>query len=728
MASMQHWPELVTPVQAISEAGIEKIPDRYIKPVNERPLNAKQAVKGMDHAKLARIPVVDLQGLSSSNLATYQATVEAISTACREWGFFQVVNHGVSLDLVNNVKDSWRGFFCLPTEKKQVYANSPITYEGYGSRLGVEKSAILDWGDYFFLSLLPVHKRTCYGKWPVEPISCRETTEEYSAELLKLCKTLMMALSMALGLEADKLLEEFGARDDIDVGFRVNYYPKCPEPDLTLGLSSHSDPGGLTVLLADEHVAGLQVNKEGEWLMVKPAPNAFIINIGDQIQVLSNGIFKSVEHRVVVNAKQDRLSLALFYNPRSDVPLGPLPALLSPESPPLYQPMTFNVLRYLEDRIDIFCFRGSQNQSLTNFLLDGTNYLPWARAIKVAIGGRLKLEHILGASYAIDTGDVNAKQIPAATPADPKATDTTTDSTVAVKVTTPSPEWVANDLCVMSWIFNSMEPKIYNIFAYSNTAKELWDSLFEMYGNTNNSSRVFEIQRSISALRQEPGQTLLEHLSNHKQQWEELRQFRPVADTVQEYIRREQQDQILSLLGSLSSEFDETRRDILLRPELPSLTTVCSILQSEETRKRVMGTKVHNLPPSNDNYAHLSSGNSSDNSHASKGGNKKGSKFYCDYCKKPGHSKDRCWNLYPHLKPAKMRTTEAHVAVTTDDHAVQGKIEQLSKQMEFLMSHYNPGKAPAAGENSNSMNHAVSNSVHHLESNLPGQNFREDDW
>ncbi|KAJ1704556.1 hypothetical protein LUZ63_004335 [Rhynchospora breviuscula] len=345
MASMQHWPEPVTPVQAISEAGFEKIPDCYIKPVNERPLNAKQAGNCTDRAKLVRVPVVDLKGLSSSNLATYQATVEAISTACREWGLFQVVNHGVNVDLVNNVKDSWRGFFCLPTENKQVYANSPITYEGYGSRLGVEKGAILDWGDYFFLSLLPAHTKTCYDKWPVEPISCRETTEEYSAELLKLCKTLMTALSMALGLEAEKLQEEFGAGDYIDVGFRVNYYPKCPQPDLTLGLSSHSDPGGLTILLADEHVAGLQVNKDGGWVTVKPAPNAFIINIGDQIQVLSNGIFKSVEHRVVVNAEQDRLSLALFYNPRSDVPLGPLPALLSLDSPPLYQPMTFNDYR-----------------------------------------------------------------------------------------------------------------------------------------------------------------------------------------------------------------------------------------------------------------------------------------------------------------------------------------------------------------------------------------------
>jgi isopenicillin N synthase-like dioxygenase len=95
----------------------------------------------------------------------------------------------------------------------------------------------------------------------------------------------MTALSTALGLDTKQLQAEFGSEDEVDVCLRVNYYPKCPQPDLTLGLSAHSDPGGLTVLLADEDVAGLEVNKYGKWVTVKPAANAFIINIGDQIQV-----------------------------------------------------------------------------------------------------------------------------------------------------------------------------------------------------------------------------------------------------------------------------------------------------------------------------------------------------------------------------------------------------------------------------------------------------------
>lgn len=91
-------------------------------------------------------------------------------------------------------------------------------------------------------------------------------------------------MSANLGLEEDYLQNAFGG-EDIGACLRVNFYPKCPQPDLTLGLSSHSDPGGMTFLLPDHDVAGLQVRKNENWLTVKPIPNAFIVNVGDQIQV-----------------------------------------------------------------------------------------------------------------------------------------------------------------------------------------------------------------------------------------------------------------------------------------------------------------------------------------------------------------------------------------------------------------------------------------------------------
>ena len=114
----------------------------------------------------------------------------------------------------------------------------------------------------------------------------REITDEYGRELVRLCGMLMKVMSISLGLDVGFLQKAFGG-DEVGACMRVNYYPKCPQPDLTLGLSAHSDPGCLTVLLADDRVKGLQVRKGDTWVTVQPVPNAFIVNIGDQIQVVS---------------------------------------------------------------------------------------------------------------------------------------------------------------------------------------------------------------------------------------------------------------------------------------------------------------------------------------------------------------------------------------------------------------------------------------------------------
>lgn len=109
--------------------------------------------------------------------------------------------------------------------------------------------------------------------------------DEYGRELASLCVRVMGMLSLGLGLEEEILQRAFGG-EEAGVCMRVNYYPKCPQPELALGLSSHSDPGGITVLLPDDKVKGLQVRHGGGWVTVQPYANAFVINVGDQIQVL----------------------------------------------------------------------------------------------------------------------------------------------------------------------------------------------------------------------------------------------------------------------------------------------------------------------------------------------------------------------------------------------------------------------------------------------------------
>ncbi|XP_057458982.1 jasmonate-induced oxygenase 1-like [Lotus japonicus] len=348
MMSSQGWPEPVSRVQALAESGISSIPERFIKPTSQRPTKTtftnNHASEVHDDENTINIPVIDLQHVYGDDSRLCEETLKRVSEACREWGFFQVVNHGVSHELMKHAREVWREFFHLPHEVKEDYANSPTTYEGYGSRLGVKKGAILDWSDYFFLHYMPSLLRD-QAKWPSLPTSLRNVIAEYGEEIVKLGGRMLELMSINLGLREDFLLDAFGGEDDIGACLRVNFYPKCPQPDLTLGLSSHSDPGGMTILLPDDFVSGLQVRRGEHWVTVKPVPNAFIINIGDQIQVLSNAIYKSIEHRVMVNSNKDRVSLAFFYNPRSDLLIKPAEELVTKDRPALYPPMTFDEYR-----------------------------------------------------------------------------------------------------------------------------------------------------------------------------------------------------------------------------------------------------------------------------------------------------------------------------------------------------------------------------------------------
>ncbi|KAK6234359.1 hypothetical protein QUC31_006765 [Theobroma cacao] len=274
MNTVQDWPEPIIRVQSLSESGLPIIPERYIKPAPDRP----SFIDPEDCD--ANIPIIDLTGLSGDEACNLPATtLDLISLACREWGFFQVVNHGVSPVLMDQARETWRSFFHLPMEIKQAYANSPKTYEGYGSRLGIEKGAILDWSDYYFLHYLPLTLKD-YKKWPTSPDSCREVIDEYGKEVVKLCGRIMKVLSMNLGLREDHLQNEFG----------------------------------------------------GE-------------NFGACLRVLSNANYKSVEHRVIVNSAMERVSLAFFYNPKSDIPIKPVEELVSADNPALYSPMTFDEYR-----------------------------------------------------------------------------------------------------------------------------------------------------------------------------------------------------------------------------------------------------------------------------------------------------------------------------------------------------------------------------------------------
>lgn len=163
---MDEWPEPIVRVQSLAESNLSSLPDRYIKPESQRPTTTEDAPAATN------IPIIDLEGLFSEEGLSDDVIMARISEACREWGFFQVVNHGVRPELMDAARESWREFFHLPVNAKETYSNSPRTYEGYGSRLGVEKGAILDWSDYYYLHLLPPPLKDC-NKWPSFPPTIR---------------------------------------------------------------------------------------------------------------------------------------------------------------------------------------------------------------------------------------------------------------------------------------------------------------------------------------------------------------------------------------------------------------------------------------------------------------------------------------------------------------------------------------------------------------------------
>lgn len=160
------WPEPVVRVQSLAESNLSSLPDRYIKPASQRPNMTEDAPVATN------IPIIDLEGLFSGEESSDDVIMARISEACREWGFFQVVNHGVRPELMDAARENWREFFHMPVNAKETYSNSPRTYEGYGSRLGVEKGASLDWSDYYFLHLLPSHLKD-FNKWPSFPPTIR---------------------------------------------------------------------------------------------------------------------------------------------------------------------------------------------------------------------------------------------------------------------------------------------------------------------------------------------------------------------------------------------------------------------------------------------------------------------------------------------------------------------------------------------------------------------------
>ncbi|KAF9604487.1 hypothetical protein IFM89_006842 [Coptis chinensis] len=177
------------------------------------------------------------------------------------------------------------------------------------------------------------------------PDQCKGVALKYLHASTKIAKTILEVLMKGLGVTMDTSMA------DAYMGLRLvnmNFYPTCPAPELTIGATRHSDIGTLTVLLQDG-VGGLSIKvedngntgKKGEWIEIPPIDGALVINIGDTLQILSNGRYKSAEHRVRTTSTHSRVSIPLFLGPRPEVKIGPLPEAVDKDGGTEYKECLF---------------------------------------------------------------------------------------------------------------------------------------------------------------------------------------------------------------------------------------------------------------------------------------------------------------------------------------------------------------------------------------------------
>ncbi|KAH7517924.1 protein DMR6-LIKE OXYGENASE 2 [Ziziphus jujuba] len=321
---------------------LEVVEPAFIQEPQHRP---KQGVKPAEG-----IPLIDLSGaISNSSPETLKKVAREVGNACKEWGFFQVINHGVPAETLKKLESARNKFFSLPLEEKRKVRRAETNFLGYYEHEFTKN--VRDWNEHYDISLIErypfpaspdVNDTTMvdyFNRWPENPPEFREACEEFLRETEKLAFKLLELIALSLGLPGNRFNGYFKDQTSF---IRLNYYPQCPNPDLALGIGRHKDGNVLTVLAQGE-VSGLEVSRktDGKWIAVKPIPNAYTINIGNMMQVWTNEIYESVEHRVTGNSETERYSALFSLNPSHYVTMKPLEELTIDENPPKYREFNY---------------------------------------------------------------------------------------------------------------------------------------------------------------------------------------------------------------------------------------------------------------------------------------------------------------------------------------------------------------------------------------------------
>ncbi|VAH68254.1 unnamed protein product [Triticum turgidum subsp. durum] len=300
----------------------KSLPDKYVLPPERRPCNHE-----LQGDLSVALPVIDLQGALGDGR---RQVIGEIMEAGKEYGFFQALNHGVGEDVIQGFREAAAEFFRMPAEAKlkhysnehnkhcRVFSGSVTSH--------TDTNDIRYWRDCLKLRCYPVDK--LMDHWPSQPETFRERLAKYAVAVQELAQRLLRLIAEGLGLDSQFFEGDLTGGETM---MNVNYYPRCPDPSLTLGIRPHSDRYILTVLSQGD-VTGLQVKHKGRWIGVQPMRNAFVVNFGLQLEMVTNGVLTSVEHRVVTNSAKARMSVATLIRPNMGCRIRPAPMMVNGET------------------------------------------------------------------------------------------------------------------------------------------------------------------------------------------------------------------------------------------------------------------------------------------------------------------------------------------------------------------------------------------------------------
>ncbi|KAJ0984652.1 hypothetical protein J5N97_003008 [Dioscorea zingiberensis] len=230
------------------------------------------------------VPIIDFSLLVGGTAKQRAQVIQDLGKACRDWGFFMVVNHDVPMRLMETMLDACKGFFNMREEEKQEYNGKhvldPIRH-GTSFNTSVEKFRY--WRDYLKVFVHP------HFHSPAKPSGFREISLQYVTRTREMAKELLKAIWESLELKPYDMEETLDLNSCFQI-LIVNLYPPCPEPELALGIPPHSDHGLLTILL-ENGVNGLKVEHNGKWVHVKPLPNSMVVNLQISCSDLSCPVF-----------------------------------------------------------------------------------------------------------------------------------------------------------------------------------------------------------------------------------------------------------------------------------------------------------------------------------------------------------------------------------------------------------------------------------------------------